>query len=209
MNKQLQFLTITAFITICATSLGAQQNILKITPLPILGKYAFQYERKIAGQYSVELEWQHWDMRRKTENNFFLFGLLYSSSSSDVIQVKGNRMQVVGRCYVHENMTGFFMEAGFNYGKFDVKRTQTSSSFSILDIFTGDFGGESEKITRYDNVRAKGLKAGIGLQKKRGNLFLNVSGGVEINELDTKAAALVRGLRPVTPYGRFAIGVGF
>jgi len=118
-------------------------------------------------------------------------------------------MQVVGRCYERDNMTGFFFEGGFNFGKFDVKRTETSSSFSILDFFTGDFGSESKKITRYDNVRAKGLKAGIGLQKKRGNLFLNVSGGLEFNELDPKAAALVRGLRPVTPYGRFAIGVGF
>jgi len=209
MNKQLQFLVITAFIARCATSLGAQENILKTTPLPILGKFAFQYERKIAGQYSVEVEWQHWEIRRKKENNFFLFCLLYFSSSSDVIQVKGNRIQVVGRCYEHKNMTGWFIEGGFNVGKFDVKRTQTSSSFSILDIFTGDFGGESEKITRYDDVRASGLKVGGGFQKKYGNLFVNLSGGIEFNEVDRKVAAIVRGLRATTPYGRFAIGVGF
>lgn len=209
MNKKSRLLVVASLMVLFAASLSAQQNIVKITPLPIWGKYALQYERKIAGQYSVELEWQHWDMRQKKENNFFLLGLLYTSSSSDVTRVQGNRIQVVGRCYAHDNMTGFFLEGGFNFGKFDVKRTETFSSFSILDFFTGDFGSEREKITRYDNVRTKGLKAGIGFQKKRGNLFVNFSGGVEVNEVDPQVAKLVRSLRDVAPYGRFTIGVGF
>ncbi len=209
MNKQISILAITVFITLFATTLGAQQNIVKIRPLPILGKFGFQYERKIAGHSSIEVEWQRWNFQRKKSDSFFLLGLLYTSSSSDVIQVKGNRFQVVGRCYEHKNMTGWFFEGGFHVGKFDIKRTESSSSFSVLGFFTGDFGSESTKITRYDNVRAKGLKAGGGFQKKYGRLFVNLSGGLEFNELDTKAAALVRGLRPVTPYGRFAIGVGF
>lgn len=209
MNKQLQFLTITAFIILFATTLGAQQNIVKIRPLPILGKFGFQYERKIAVHSSIEVEWQRWNLQRNKDNNFFLLGLLYTSSSSDVIRVKGNRFQVTGRYYEHENMTGWFAEGGFNFGKFDISRTESSSSFSVLGLFTGDFGSWSTKTTRYDNVRAKGLKAGGGFQKKYGGLFVNLSGGLEFNEVDPKAAALVRGLRPVTPYGRFAIGVGF
>ncbi len=209
MNKQVSFLVLTAFLAFCGTSLSAQKNIVKITPLPILGKFAIQYERKITGNSSVEVEWQHWEVQRKKSNSFFLLGLLYTSSSSDVIRVKGNRMQVVGRLYEHENMTGWFLEGGFNVGKFDVKRTETSSSFSILDFFTGDFGSEHTKITRFDNVRASGLKIGGGFQKKRGNLFINFSGGFDCNEVDRKVAALVRGLRDITPYGRFALGVGF
>ena len=209
MNKQFSILAITLFITLFTTTLGAQQNIIKVTPLPVLGKFGLRYERKIAAQSSIEVEWQRWNVRRKKDNNFFLLGLLYFSSSSDVIQVKGDRFQVTGRCYEHNNMTGWFLEGGFHVGKFDVKRTESSSSFSILGFFDGDFGSESTKITRFDNVRASGLRFGGGFQKKRGNLFVSLSGGIEVNEVDPKVAALVRSLRDVTPYGRLAIGVGF
>lgn len=209
MNKQILILGITAFITLFSTTLGAQQNIVKIRPLPVLGKFGFQYERKLAGHTSIEVEWQRWDFQRKKSDNFFLLGLLYTASSSDVIQVKGNRFQFVGRCYEHKNMTGWFLEGGFHVGKFDIKRTESSSSFSVLGFFNGNFGSESTKITRFDNVRANGLKLGGGFQRKRGSLYVNFSGGFEINEVDRKVSAIVRGLRDIAPYGRFAIGVGF
>jgi len=209
MNKQLQFLVITAFITLFATTLGAQQNIIKVRPLPILGKFGFQYERKLAGHSSIEVEWQHWNFQRRKSDSFFLLGLLYTASSSDVVKVKGNRFQFVGRCYEHENMTGWFLEGGFHVGKFDIKRTESSSSFSVLGLFTGDFGSESTKITRFDNVRASGLKLGGGFQRKRGSLYVNFSGGFEFNGVDRKVSAIVRGLRSPAPYGRLSIGVGF
>ncbi len=95
MNKRSKVPVVAVFVALFATAISAQRNILKITPLPILCKPAFQYERKIVGNSSVEVEWQHWDVRRKKGNNCFLRGLLYTSSSSEVIQVKGNRMVVL------------------------------------------------------------------------------------------------------------------
>ena len=71
MDKQSKLLVCAAFIALLATTVHAQRNIVKLTPFPVLGKLGFQYERQIAGQYSVEVEWQHWEVQRKKSSSFF------------------------------------------------------------------------------------------------------------------------------------------
>lgn len=210
MNKQVSLLAITAFITLFAASLVAQQNIVKITPLPLLGKFGLQYERKLVGRYSIEVDWQHWDVRHKEVHNIFLPGIVYVSSSpaSSGVRIKGNRFQVAGRRYKLENMSGWFVEGGFNVGKFDVSDTYKSGN-SLFGPLWGSPGYNWGRTTRWDNIWTRGVKLGGGFQKKRRSLFATLSGGIELNVADKKAAAFLSRLYQLAPYGRFVIGIGF
>lgn len=194
-------------MTAFSAGLSAQKNIVKMTPLPISGKLGFQYERKISPQHSVALEWQHWEFKRSKKSAFIFFG--FFSSSSDVTSVSGNRIQITGRCYAKEKLPSWYMEGGFYLGKFDVKRVQESSDFSVWGVLSGDFGSESKKVTKFENVKANGARIGIGFLKKSGKFFLDFSGGLDFNDVNPKVVTLARSLRFGAPYGRVTVGLGF
>lgn len=204
----LQILTI-AFSSIFANVLNAQQNALKITPLqPILGKMSLEYEHSVGPRTTVLVEYQKWFERRQNGAGFFFWNTL--ASSNEINTNKGYRMNVLLRKYTKDAFRGSFVEGGFYFGKHDiVTRTETSTLRFDGDFFFLPIYNNEVKEMKYDNVRVAGLKVGGGLQKISGDLTLECAAGLNINGYNSQDIRPTLGMKPISPYGRIAVGVAF
>lgn len=208
MTNHIRFSLLTLTIAF-STVLHAQQNALRITPLqPILGKMSLEYERSIAPRTTVLVEYQKWFERRQNGIGFFFWNALASSNETNTN--KGYRMNVLLRKYSKETFRGGFVEGGFYIGKHDiVTRTETSTLTFDGDFFFLPIYDTKVEETKYDNVRVAGLKFGGGLQKTIGDLSLECSAGLNINGFNDQNIRPTLGMKPVSPYGRIAVGVVF
>ena len=214
MTNQVRFPLLTLLVacsTLFANTLYAQQNALKITPFqPLLGKFTVQYERATSPKNTVVAEFQKWNERRGTGAGLLILGIFVSST--DVTTTNGYRIQVLGRHYTKQAFEGSFIEGGGYVGKHDIEVRSETSSLNPFAFWGSDpfsFYQSDVHIDRFDNVRVAGLKVGGGWQKSAGILTFECSAGLNLNFFNDKNARPTLGLKPVSPYGRLAVGVKF
>lgn len=188
-----------AALCIAATfQMNAQQNALKITPLePVLGKISFSYERALDSRITLLLEAQNWFETRSTHSAPFFPVLL--ASSSQTVRNTGMRWALYGRRYAQSALKGGFVEAGAFIGKHQVKTDEESS---VL-IFWSESSQE-----QFKNVRVSGFRLGGGLQGGKGRFSYEFSGGLSLNQNPQRVYTSL-GMKPVSPYGRLAVGIRF
>lgn len=194
------FLSI-AFFSVFATSLSAQQNAIKVTPLkPVFGGFQLQYERTVAPKTSLVFE-QNWVNSKREKSGGFMY-LGFVSSNTEDIRVKGFSTDMMLRRYSKSAMNGLFMEGGLRYHKYRVSTTKNVETFNPYAIFTLNLDQVATSEKAYSEATYQGLavKAGAGYQKTFGHFSLECSGGLTLgNHLPQKAAL----------YTRLAMGVNF
>lgn len=206
-NTSFQFV-LTATFALLAASIFAQKNTLTFTPLPLTGKLGLQYERKISPHQTLSVEWQHWESSKRNSSAFAFFGFI--SSSSNATTISGNRLSLTGRLYAKKGARGWFGEGGLYAGKFDVKKVESSSSWSVWGFLEGDFfGSETHKVTRYDNVRSHGFKLGGGYRKQIKSFLIDYSAGLEMSDTRSEVVKIAPRLRFGAPYARIQMGFQF
>jgi hypothetical protein len=212
MTNHIQFslLTLTIFFsTLFANTLYAQQNALKITPFqPLLGKFSLSYEYTVRPKTTVMVEYQRWLGQHQSNIRSFSLGLLATAKESGTN--KGYRMTFMARQYTQAAMNGTFFEGGFYVGKHDiVTRTETSVLLPDPDLFFLPVYETTVEEKKYNDVRVAGLKAGAGWQKSAGIFTFECAGGLSLNVFNDKNVRPTLSMKPVSLYGRLAVGVRF
>ena len=214
MKNQVQFSAFTlsfSLVIFFSGVLNAQENAIKITPFqPLLGKFTAQYERSFSPKNTVVFEIQKWNERRETNAGLAILGIFISSS--DVTTTKGYRAQCLVRQYTKQAFNGTFIEGGGYFGKHDIETRTETSSLNPFSWFGSDplsFYQNQVSTKRYDDVSVAGLKVGAGWQKSKGSLTFECSGGLNINAYNSQNIRPTLSLKPVSPYGRIAVGFRF
>ena len=174
----------------------------------MLGKFSVSYEHATQAKTSFLLEYQRWFEQRHTNFGLFTLGLLASSKETNTNT--GYRMSFMARRYAKTALNGGFFEGGLYVGKHQIKtRSETSTLLPDPDFFFFPVFKSTVTEKVYKDVRVGGLRAGAGLQKSKGNLTFECSGGVNLNAFNDKNVRPTLGMKAVSPYARLAIGVKF
>ena len=182
-------------------TLFAQQNALRITPFqPILGKFSLDYERTLAPNVTLLVEYQKWFEHRESSGGFFLL------SSSETSTNRGYRLSFMARNYIKTTFDGAFLECGFYVGKHNIMTH--SETFGWVPFFIPLYGSSVVE-KEYKGVRVGGLRAGAGWQKSVGVFTFDCSGGLNLNALNDKDVRPTLGMKTISPYARLAVGVKF
>jgi hypothetical protein len=182
-------------------TLFAQQNALRMTPFqPLLGKFSVNYERTVAPNVTILVEYQKWFEHRESSR-----GILFLSSSKTSSN-RGYRLSFMARNYIKTTFDGAFLECGFYTGKHNIR---TYSETTVLFPFFFPIYGSTVEEKEYKDVRVGGLRAGAGWQKSIGVLTFDFSGGLNLNALNNKDVRPTLGMKEISPYARLAVGVKF
>lgn len=197
----------TLILAILTPALYAQQNAIRVTPLqPVIGKFSIDYERAIAPRTTVMVEYQRWFENRSSGMGLLLFGI--PAASWDNNRNEGYRFSTFVRHYSQAAMKGGFVEGGLYFGNHNISTRTETVIVNPDPIFIFNLWQTSVEETHYNNVRMYGLRLGGGWHKVIRNFSLEFSGGFNFNA-NPAGVATTLGMKPVAPYSRFAIGVGF
>ncbi len=197
----------TLSLAILTTTLYAQQNAIRVTPLqPVIGKFSIDYEHTIAPRTTFMVEYQRWFENRSSGAGLLLFG--FPAAVWDDNRNEGYRFSAFVRQYKQAAMKGGFVEGGIYFGNHDI-RTRTETLIVNPDpVFIFDLWQTSVEETHYNNVRIYGLRLGGGWHKVIRNFSLEFSGGFNLNA-NPSGVETTLGMKTFVPYSRFALGVGF
>lgn len=209
MTNQFQFSLLFSVSFLFTNTLFAQQNVLKVTPIqPVLGKFTLSYEHIMKPRTTVLVEYQRWFEHRQSGVGLFVIGIPATASESNTN--KGYRISFLARKYTKTALNGSFFEGGAYLGKHNITtRSETSILLPDPDFFFFPSYHNSVEETVYKDVRVAGLRVGGGWQKAVGAVTFECSGGINLNGFNDKGVRPTLGMKPVSPYGRLAVGVKF
>lgn len=197
----------TLSLAILTTTLYAQQNAIRVTPLqPVIGKFSIDYEHTIAPRTTFMVEYQRWFENRSSGASLLIFTI--PVASWDENRNEGFRFSTFVRHYSQAAMKGGFVEGGVYFGNHDIT-TRTETFIANLDpVSMFDLWQTSVEEMRYEDVRMYGLRLGGGMHKVINNFSFEFSGGFNLNA-NPSGVETTLGMKTFVPYSRFALGVGF
>ena len=212
MKNNIQLLVITFGFSFCCqfnTTLYAQKNAVKINLINV-GSVSLEYERAYDTKNTILFGFQKWDHTNLHTSTISFLGI--TSKNVKQTDLKGYRLECLARHYAKKTYKGGFFESGLYFGRLDIKIKETSTTYNLISFFLWDFEDISETSTKnsaYKDVFIAGGKIGGGFQKALGPVAVEISGGLNINAINSRNVRPILALKGVSPYVRMALGVAF
>ena len=192
---------------------GQAQTSIKFTPLqPVIGKMSISLERPIDAKRTWMIEYQHWFEKRTQSTDIYPFPFMPVLIFRDGTQTnnKGFRFSAMRRKYSKGIYKGGFGEAGAYIGRHSISQTaEMTTVFLPIDIFSDEQFYE-KPIVRHENVLVAGARFGGGFHKAyKSGFSLEISGGLNLNLVNSENFRPSASMGYVMPYSRFALGWTF